>query len=92
MQNIIKYILMLLVTFSFIACTSDSKEAAKTEEKQPATTTEADTTKIACDGGCSMVHAKSEMTAYVDDGETKYFCSDHCKEHYLAQKKKGDDK
>ena len=93
MKNIIVYIFTLLIAISIIACTSDKQEETKTEELQPAaTTTEGDTTKIACDGGCGMVHAKSEMTAYVDNGETKYFCSEHCKEHYLAQKEQGDEK
>ena len=85
MSKVFSYILILLIALAVIACTGEQKQETTTEEMQPAeTTTEVEMAKLTC-AGCGMIHEKSEMTAYVQEGDTLYFCSDQCKEHYLAK-------
>jgi YHS domain-containing protein len=85
MNKVFFYILTLLLVLTMIACTGEKKQETTMEEMQPGeTTTEVDTAKVTC-AGCGMIHEKSEMTAYVQDGDTLYFCSDQCKENYLSK-------
>ena len=40
-----------------------------------------------CAGGCGMTMEKEKMVAHEQDGETIYFCSEKCKENYMAKEK-----
>jgi YHS domain-containing protein len=87
MKNLISIIFAIMLALAVIACTAEKKEEAKTEQEPATTTVTADTAKITC-AGCGMVHTKAEMTAHEIDGETMHFCSEQCKEHYLATREK----
>ena len=87
MRYLILAIFVFLLAFVIVACQAEKKEEVKTEPEPAATTVNADTVKITCQG-CGMVHTKSEMTAYEIDGDTMYFCSEQCKDNYLATREK----
>ena len=80
-------IIIVLLGAALIACSSEQKQEEATAETPETTTMVADTAAIAC-GGCDMQHTKAEMAAHEIDGETKYFCSDACKDHYMAKLEK----
>ena len=86
MKHLLIVLVISLITITLLTCSSDKKEAEETQ-KSETTTVEVDTVKVTCPG-CGMVHTKAEMTAYDIDGKTMHFCSDMCKDNYIAQKDK----
>ena len=85
MNKVLLYIFILSISLIVSACTGKKKQDTGTEEMQPAaTTTEVDTARVTC-AGCGMIHQKSQMIVYVQAGDTVYFCSEQCKENYLAR-------
>jgi YHS domain-containing protein len=72
----------ILLLFMF-ACSGEKKMDVKQINNQQTQITTEDTSKAICPG-CGMEMAKKEMIQYVTNGQTLYFCSEHCKENYLA--------
>jgi YHS domain-containing protein len=67
----------------FLACSGEKKSETTTQEIQQIQSAGADTVSATCPG-CNMVMAKSEMIQYTGDGKTLYFCSEQCRDNYLA--------
>ncbi|MFC2088905.1 hypothetical protein ACFLSX_04825 [Calditrichota bacterium] len=88
MLRFLIFLMTLFLIFAFFACGGEKKEeAAKTE----AQVEEATAGMIDCDGECGMKMAEADMVTYVQEGDTLHFCSEKCKEHYLAaEKEEGD--
>jgi YHS domain-containing protein len=89
MKKLFFLMLLLILGATFIMCSGEQKSEANVEEETQEAASEvvADTSMATCDGGCGMEVEKSKMIAYKMDGETLYFCSEMCKENYLASKK-----
>jgi len=81
---------ILIVTFCFIlafvilACKAEQKAESEMQQQEQVTTVEPDSGQATCPG-CGMTMATAEMIAYDVDGETHHFCSEGCKDNYLAQ-------
>ena len=82
MRKIIISLIFSILVLLLIACQGEQKAETKVEE-EVTTAAVSDTAQVTCPA-CGMTHAASEMTAYEIEGETHYFCSEACKEHYLA--------
>lgn len=89
MKKLSFFLLLLLIAATLIMCSSEQKQEAKVDEatEEATSTTVADTSMIVCAGGCGMEMEKAKMVSHEIDGEKHYFCSDMCKENYLASKK-----
>lgn len=87
MYKTILTVFAILVVVLMIACSGDKKAKTEMETKSETKTTVVDTSSMATCPACKMVKDKSEMTAYVADGDTLYFCSEGCQKQYLAQQK-----
>lgn len=86
----VKYFTLLMtlfLIFAFFACGGEKKEEAVKTEAQ---VEEATAGMIDCDGECGMKMAKADMVTYVQEGDTLHFCSEKCKEHYLAAEEEGE--
>jgi YHS domain-containing protein len=83
MGRILLTFLLAVLLVALFACSGEKKTETKTGEMPPAQTTVADTGKAICPG-CGMEMARNEMIPYVVEGKTLYFCSEQCKENYLA--------
>lgn len=83
------YILFSFVlVIAFIACTGEKTEEQAEPETEAAVEKVLDENMAECAGGCEMTMEKEKMVALEqEDGETLYFCSDKCKEAYLAKEK-----
>ena len=77
---------MLILAGALIMCSGEQKQEAAQETQQDVETTAVSDTTVAMCPGCGMEMARSEMVAYEEDGKTTYFCSEECKENYLASK------
>jgi len=82
-------LLFLLLAATLIMCSSDQKQEATVDEatEEATSTAVVDTSMAVCAGGCGMEVEKAKMVSYEMDGEKHYFCSEMCKENYLASKK-----
>jgi YHS domain-containing protein len=76
-------VLLAILLPAFLACTGDKKTGTETRESRSNQNVVADTTKAICPG-CGMEMEKSEMLTYVAGGKTYYFCSEHCRQNFLA--------
>jgi YHS domain-containing protein len=90
MNKLIIIFIFSVLLLVFINCSGEKKTDTGTQEVQQTQTTVADTGKAKCPG-CGMVMAKTEMVRYEADGKTMYFCSEHCKDNYLASVEKKTD-
>lgn len=102
MKRVFFLLLIVAIGATLIMCSGEQKPEATTDEAtqevitdeatQEATeTVVADTANVAC-AGCGMEMEKAQMVSHEIDGETHYFCSEECKENYLAKKEKEDTK
>jgi YHS domain-containing protein len=96
MKKVLFLLVFLAIGATLIMCSGEQKQEATTEEAtteeatQEATeTVVADTALTMCAGGCSMEMEKAKMVSHEIDGETHYFCSEKCKENYMAKKEEG---
>jgi YHS domain-containing protein len=90
MNKLVTLSLLVLILVAFMACSGEKKVETGTRQMQQSQTSATDTTKATCPG-CGMEMAKSEMVKYEADGKTLYFCSEYCKENYLATAEKKTD-
>jgi hypothetical protein len=69
-------------------CSGEQKQESKVEEatEETPSTAVSDTSMAVCAGGCGMEVEKAKMVSHEVDGEKHYFCSEMCKENYLASK------
>ncbi len=87
MKNVLYFFFLLLIGATLIMCSGEQKSEVEEEATEEATSTVVDDTTMAqCEGGCGMTVEKDKMIAHEIDGETHYFCSEMCKENYLASK------
>ena len=85
MKNLFYFILLLAIGATLIMCSAEQKSEVKEEATQEEATTVVDDTLMAeCAGGCGMTVEKAKMVTHEVDGKTHYFCSEMCKENYLA--------
>ena len=88
MKKLILFLLLLLAV-TLIMCSSEQKQEATVDKatEEATSTAVVDTSMVACAGGCGMEVEKAKMVSHEMDGEKHYFCSEMCKENYLASKK-----
>ena len=90
MKRVLFLLLLFVIGVTLIMCSGEKKEEAAQEATGEATETTIETavsdTAMATCPGCGMTMEKSKMVAYEEDGETEYFCSEECKNNYLAEK------
>ena len=85
MSKLFYILLSFVLVFVFVACTGE-KAQEKTEMDTEATVEKVmDENMAACAADCGMTMEKEKMIAVEEDGETKYFCSEKCKEAYMAK-------
>jgi len=77
-------IFCFILAFVFFACKSEQKSESEMQQQEEVTTVESDTGQATCPA-CGMTMAQAEMITFEVDGETLHFCSEGCKDHYLAQ-------
>lgn len=82
MKRVFILLVLLILGIALVMCGGEKKDEFKEEAQQ---TVVADTGKAVCPG-CAMEMEKSKMVAHETDGETEYFCSEECKDNYLASK------
>lgn len=93
----VSFLLVLLVlaaAFIMVACEKKQETTGEATTEETTTEESAETTMesavsdtgMATDPVCGMTMEKSKMVAYEEDGETIYFCSEECKDKYLAEK------
>ncbi len=87
MQKIIFFIWVIVLGVALVMCSAEKKEEVTQEATQEMQQTAVSDTGTAVCPGCGMEMAKAEMVAHEAEGETEYFCSEECKNHYLAEKK-----
>ncbi len=79
------FIMVLSLVFVFVACSGEKQEEAAQTETQ---VEEAATAGLVdCSGGCDMKMEQAKMVSYAQESDTLYFCSDKCKNDYLAKEK-----
>jgi len=90
MKRIFLLFMLLSLGAILIMCSGEQKQEATTEETAPEVTTTvvADTSMAMCDGGCAMQMDKAKMVSHTIEGKKHYFCSEMCKENYLAKNNK----
>jgi YHS domain-containing protein len=87
MKNLLYVLLLVIIGTTLIMCGGEQKSEVKEEAtEEAASTTVADTLMAQCEGGCGMTVEKAKMVTHEVDGEKHYFCSEMCKENYLASK------
>ena len=85
MKRVLFVIFVLILGIALIMCAGEKKEEAKVEvSTDTKESVVSDTAMVVCPG-CGMEMQKSKMVAHETEGETDYFCSQECMEHYLAQ-------
>ena len=91
MKRVLILLFIFLVSATVIMCSGEQKQEATVEEatveeatEEATSTTVADTSMAMCEGGCAMEREKSKMISHEIDGEEHHFCSEKCKENYLA--------
>jgi YHS domain-containing protein len=82
MKRVFFVLLLLALGTVLIMCSGEQKPQA---EEAATETVVADTAMVACAGECGMKMAEAKMVAHDMDGETMHFCSEGCKENYLAK-------
>ncbi len=88
MAKLFYTLLSLVLVFAFIACTGEKvEEQTEMETEVEATVEKALDENMAECAGCDMAMEKEKMIAHEHDGETQYFCSEKCKEAYMAKEK-----
>ena len=85
MTKLLYFLVSMILVFAFIACTGEKVEE-KSETEAEATVEKAMDENMAKCPGCDMdAMEKEKMVAHEHDGDTTYFCSEKCKEAYLAK-------
>jgi hypothetical protein len=81
-------LLLIIIGATLIMCSGEQKQESKVEEatEETPSTAVSDTSMAVCAGGCGMEVEKAKMVSHEVDGEKHYFCSEMCKENYLASK------
>ncbi len=91
MFRFLTFVVVIFLVFVFAACSGEKKDEAvhtETHGEETATAGLAD-----CSGSCDMKMEQAKMVAFVQESDTLYFCSDKCKNNYLAaEEKEGDSK
>ena len=78
-------IIVVLLALALVACGGEKKAETKTEAESEAQTAVVDSSMtMATCPGCGMTMEKSKMIAHVADDDTLYFCSEGCRDNYLA--------
>ena len=89
MKKVLFLLLLFVIGVTLIMCSGEKKEKAAEEMTGEATESTMESavsdTAMATDPVCGMTMEKSKMIAYEDDGETVYFCSEECKDKYIAE-------
>ena len=80
--------ILLLVFFIFTFGAYGQEKANEPVEKASEKVETADDAKTAVCSGCNMEMDKAKMVSAEIDGKMHYFCSEKCKEAYLAKKDK----
>jgi YHS domain-containing protein len=89
MKRVFFLLVIFLIGATLIMCSSEQKQEATVDEttEEATSTTVSDTSMALCAAGCGMEVEKAKMVSHEMDGEKHYFCSEMCKENYLASKK-----
>lgn len=74
---------ILLLALALIACGGEKKAETKMEAESQTEAVVADSTMATCPG-CGMTMEKEKMISQVVEGDTMYFCSEGCRDNYLA--------
>ncbi len=83
MERMVPLIILILFLMILLACSGEKKPETENMKMDQTQTSVTDTSKTTCPG-CGMVMVKSDMVKYDQDGQTLYFCSEHCQKNYLA--------
>lgn len=80
-------VLTVFLLIGFFACGQKQEQEQQTTTEETMTT---DTTMVAegmveCDGDCGMTMDPAKMITYVEGEDTLHFCSEGCKDKYLAK-------
>ena len=84
MRKYLWFVLVSLLLFCFITCSSEQK--IETEIKSEEVSTESENAKAICKA-CGMEMKKDVMISQTIDGEKAYFCNEFCRDHYLSAAK-----
>ncbi len=89
MRQLFALLVTVILAFALIAC-SGEKKAEETQQAEPqmeATEAQPDSmANMAVCPSCGMEKNKAEMLAYeTEEGDTLYFCSEHCQKEYMAK-------
>ncbi len=90
MKKMLFLMVLVLLTGALIMCSGEQKQEAKQEAQEDVQATAVSDTALAVCPGCGMEMAEAEMVSQEVDGKTEYFCSEECKENYMASKEKTD--
>ena len=85
MVKLFYVLLSFVLVFAFIACTGEKVEEKAETEAEAAVEKAMDENMAQCPGCEMAAMEKEKMVAYEHDGDTTYFCSEKCKEAYLAK-------
>ena len=83
-------ILMILLALLLLACSGEKKAETKVEAETETQTAVQSADQATCPG-CNMTMDKDKMITHVAEGDTMYFCSDNCKNKYLAELEETED-
>ena len=83
MSKLMVVFFCVILTLLFFACKAEQQAETEMQEQEQVTTVEPDTTQVTCPA-CGMTMAKADMVTYDVDGETYHFCSEGCRDQYLA--------
>jgi YHS domain-containing protein len=84
MKNLISIILILILSLTIIMCSGEKNQEIKQKTDSESTVK----SELVDCPGCNMKMEKSKMITHVTNGDTLYFCSEYCKENYLAKQEK----
>ena len=74
---------ILLLALALIACGGEKKAETEMQAEPEAQTAVVDSSMATCPG-CGMTMEKGKMIAQVVDSDTLHFCSEGCRDNYLA--------
>ena len=87
MTKLLYFLLSVVLVVAFIACTGEKVEEQAETEVEATVEKAMDENMAECAGDCGMTMEKEKMVAHEHDGDTTYFCSEKCKEAYMAKEK-----